>query len=199
MGIEQVQGNQRLANRLVNIGLASTDPKVKLACLETAVILGDQQAFELLKDIIAQNNNDLTLQSIQKIARITSYSNTLSGMAVELLISGYYDLINRWKRTQEQSYLNLAGQITHLLEGIKNPRSLAIIRGLLDSSEPGLVLSAVRILANIGEKEDIFTLKKLLDRVTTAGSPVAGADASLRAEINTTIETLRTTLDFRDE
>ncbi|HLD35577.1 MAG TPA: HEAT repeat domain-containing protein [Planctomycetota bacterium] len=197
MCLENTQGKQRLANRLVDIGLASSDPKVKLACLETAIILGDQQAFELLKDIIAQNNSDLTLQAIQKIARMTS-SDTLSGFAVEMMASGYYDLINRWKRTQESSALTLAGQITHSLEGIKNPRSLPIIRGLLDSSEPDLVLSAVRILANIGEKEDIFTLRTLLIRVTTAGSP-AGADESLRAEINTAIETLRTTLDFRDE
>ena len=195
--VNQLQLALRLANRLVDIGLASSDPKVKLACLETAIILGDQQAFELLKDIIAQNNSDLTLQAIQKIARMTS-SDTLSGFAVEMMASGYYDLINRWKRTQESSALTLAGQITHSLEGIKNPRSLPIIRGLLDSSEPDLVLSAVRILANIGEKEDIFTLRTLLIRVTTAGSP-AGADESLRAEINTAIETLRTTLDFRDE
>ena len=205
MGIEHAQGNQRLANRLIDIGLASTDPKVKLACLETAVILGDQQAFELLKDIIAQNNSDLTLQAIQKITRITS-SNTLAGMAVELLVSGYYDLINRWKRTSQPAYLNLANQITHSLEGIKNPRTLPIIRGLLNSSESGLVLSAVRILANIGEKEDIFTLRTLLGRITTpafsgvnSGSPAIGADTSLSTEINTAIETLRTTLDFRDE
>jgi HEAT repeat protein len=200
MGLENTQGKQRLVNRLVDIGIASTEPKVKLACLETAIISGNPQAFELLKDIIAQNNSDLTLQAIQKITRITS-SNTLSGfvpplagsaegMTVELLVSGYYDLINRWKRTQENSYRTLADQITHSLEGIKNPRSLPVIRGLLDSSEPDLVLSAVRIIANIGEKEDIFTLRTLMSKVT---------DTSLQQEIKTAIETLRTTLDFRDE
>ena len=137
-----------------------------------------------------KNNSDLTLQAIQKIARITS-SDTISGrMAVELLVSGYYDLINRWKRTQTPAYRTLADQITHILEGIKNPRSLPVIRGLLDSSEPDLVLSAVRILSNIGEKEDIFTLRTLLGRVE---------NESLREEIKTAIETLRTTLDFRDE
>ncbi len=199
MGLENTQGKQRLVNRLVDIGLASADPRVKLACLETAVILGDTQAFELLKDIIAQNNSDLTLQAIQKIARITS-SNTISGrMAVELLVSGYYDLINRWKRTRTPAYRTLADQITHILEGIKNQRSLPVIRGLLDSSEPDLVLSAVRILSNIGEKEDIFTLRTLLGRVTTTGSPARGTDKSLSEEIKTAIATLRTTLDFRDE
>jgi len=203
MGLENAQGKQRLVKRLVDIGLASTDPKVKLACLETAVILGDTQAFELFKDIIAQGNSDLTLQAIQKIARLTS-SDALSGFSVELLVSGYYDLINRWKRTRETAYRNLADQITRSLQGIKNQLSLPIIRGLLDSSEPDLALSAVRILANIGEKEDIFTLRTLLGRVTTpsgvnSGSPDRGTDESLRQEITTAIETLRTTLDFRDE
>ncbi|MBI5778857.1 MAG: FecR domain-containing protein [Planctomycetes bacterium] len=189
MSLENAQGKQRLVNRLVDIGLASTDPKVKLACLETAVILGDTQAFELLKNIIAQGNSDLTLQAIQKIARITS-SDAFSGFSVELLVSGYYDLINRWKRTQDQIYRNLADQITRSLQGIKNQRSLPVIRGLLDSNEPDLVLSAVRILANIGEKEDIFTLRTLLGKVT---------NESMRGEIITAIATLRTTLDIRDE
>ena len=189
MGLENTQGKQRLINRLVELGIASTDPKVKLACLETAIILGDQQAFELLKDIIAQNNSDLCLQAIQKIARMTS-SDAISGFAVELLVSGYYDLINRWKRTQESAYRALAGQITHSLEGIKNPRALPVIRGLLNSSEPDLVLSAIRILSNIGEKEDIFTLRALMGKIT---------DTSLQQEIKTAIATLRTTLDFRDE
>lgn len=203
MGLENAQGKQRLVKRLVDIGLTSTDPKVKLACLEIAVILGDTQAFELFRDIIAQGNSDLTLQAIQKIARLTS-SDALSGFSVELLASGYYDLINRWKRTKEAPYRNLADQITRSLQGIKNQLSLPVIRGLLDSSEPDLALSAVRILANIGEKEDIFTLRTLLGRVTTPSgvnsvSPDRGTDESLRQEITTAIETLRTTLDFRDE
>ncbi|MEW6027180.1 MAG: HEAT repeat domain-containing protein [Planctomycetota bacterium] len=189
MGLENPEGQQRLVNRLVDIALNSADPKVKLACLETAVILENQQAFELLKDIIAQNNSDLTLQAIQKTARLTA-SDAIAGFTVELLASGYYDLINRWKRTQNQPYRNLADQISRSIEGIKNPRCLAVIRGLLNSSEPALVISAVKVLSNIGEKEDIFTLRMLQGKVT---------DESIKTEIKTAIETLRTTLDFRDE
>lgn len=189
IGLETGQNKQRLALRLLDIGLASTDPKIKLACLETALILGDQQVFELFKNIVSLNNSDLTLQAIQKIARLSA-SDTISGLTVELLASGYYNLINRWKRTQEETYRDLAGQIAHCIEGLKTPRALPVIRGLMASNEPELAISSIRAIANIGEKEDIFTLLKLLDRVT---------EQILKTEIQTAINTLRTTLDFRDE
>ncbi|MDI6732374.1 MAG: FecR domain-containing protein [Planctomycetota bacterium] len=190
--METPQVQDKLIKQLLSIGLSSKDFSVKSEGLYILAGLEKVQSFESFRNIIDLKNPDIILQAIQQVYRIISDDESASSFAMELLVYAYRDLVNRWKINplEESNLKELADRIIVLLEGIRNQRCRVFVRTLLNDNDRILVSCFLKIIANIGEKKDIYILKNMLE--TTK-------DKVLRQEIMFALQTLKTLLSFTDE